>query len=213
MTAGPTREHIDPVRFISNASSGKMGYAIATEAARKGHEVILVSGPVCLSKPLNIDVVDVVSAKDMSDACHTFLDEGVDVFICAAAIADFTPIKKTTGKISSGDSHVISLKPGIKLVDEVSRRYPQVFTVGFKAEHHVSSDTLVERALGKLTGFGLDLIVGNDIGEHAFGSDSTEVVILSSGGVCRRVAGKKAEVARELLEEVESRLELPRRSV
>lgn len=181
VSAGPTQEAIDPVRFLSNRSSGKMGYAIAEAARDRGAEVILVTGPTALTPPTGVTVIPVTTAEDMSVAlCRHF--PSAEVVIMAAAVADFRPKYEASQKLKRQGRTALTLEleaaPDI-LAMLSAQRTSQVL-VGFAAE----TDQLVQHAKDKLIGKGLDLIVANDVtGEGAgFGSDNNAAVILSRTG-------------------------------
>ncbi|ABB32891.1 phosphopantothenoylcysteine decarboxylase/phosphopantothenate/cysteine ligase [Geobacter metallireducens RCH3] len=165
VTAGPTLEEIDPVRFISNHSSGKMGYSIARAARRRGAEVVLVAGPTCLDDPWGIETVHVCSAAEMRDAVMERVAAST-VIVKAAAVADYCPKSRAAGKIKkSADAMVLELEKNPDILAEVGRVKGDRVLVGFAAE---TSD-LVENARKKLTGKNLDLVVANDIGQPGAG--------------------------------------------
>ncbi|MCX6695205.1 MAG: hypothetical protein NTU61_02775 [Candidatus Altiarchaeota archaeon] len=177
ITLGPTQEPVDDVRFITNSSSGKMGVALAEDALRRGHEVILVCGPVNVETPKGAKVFKVRTAEEMTEKTLSLLN-GVDVLISTAAIADYTPEKKVEGKIKSGGRLVLKLKPTRKLVKEARGKFPKLFIVGFKAESGLDGSELVESARRKLEESKLDLIIANDLQKGIFGSDDTEAFII-----------------------------------
>ncbi|MBT1075609.1 bifunctional phosphopantothenoylcysteine decarboxylase/phosphopantothenate--cysteine ligase CoaBC [Geobacter grbiciae] len=165
VTAGPTLEEIDPVRFISNHSSGKMGYAIARAARRRGAEVVLVAGPTCLDDPWGIETVHVCSAAEMRDAVMERVAAST-VIVKAAAVADYCPKSRAAGKIKkSADAMVLELEKNPDILAEVGRVKGDRVLVGFAAE----TNDLVENARKKLTGKNLDLVVANDIGQPGAG--------------------------------------------
>ncbi|GLI40000.1 bifunctional phosphopantothenoylcysteine decarboxylase/phosphopantothenate--cysteine ligase CoaBC [Geobacter hydrogenophilus] len=165
VTAGPTLEEIDPVRFISNHSSGKMGYSIARAARRRGAEVVLVAGPTCLDDPWGIETVHVCSAAEMRDAVMERVAAST-VIVKAAAVADYRPKSRATGKIKkSADALVLELEKNPDILAEVGRMKGDRVLVGFAAE----TNDLVENARKKLTGKNLDLVVANDIGQAGAG--------------------------------------------
>jgi phosphopantothenoylcysteine decarboxylase/phosphopantothenate--cysteine ligase len=181
VSAGPTQEAIDPVRFISNRSSGKMGYAIAEAARDRGAEVVLVTGPTTLPLPPGVTVISVTTAKEMADAlCRHF--ESSSVVIMAAAVADFRPKKQAAQKLKKQGQTAFSLEletaPDI-LAMLSAQRTSQVL-VGFAAE----TEDVILHAKEKLIGKGLDLIVANDVTKEGagFGSDDNAAVILSRTG-------------------------------
>lgn len=170
ITAGPTVEPIDPVRYVSNYSSGKMGYAIAAQAQARGADVTLISGPTALQPPV-ANVINVLSASDMYEAASKEV-ENCDILIMAAAVADYTPDKKADQKIKKCESALrIDLKPTIDILKtvSVSKKQEQVF-VGFAAE----SEKLYEHAEKKLKAKKLDMIVANDISRCDIGFNSNE---------------------------------------
>lgn len=165
VTAGPTLEEIDPVRFVSNHSSGKMGYAIARAARRRGAEVVLVAGPTCLDDPWGIETVRVCSAAEMRDAVMERFTAST-VIVKAAAVADYRPRSRAAGKIKkSADALVLELEKNPDILAEVGSVKGDRVLVGFAAE----TGELVENARKKLTGKNLDLVVANDIGQPGAG--------------------------------------------
>lgn len=204
VTAGPTQEPIDSVRYITNASSGKMGFAVASEAKRRGHDVCLVCGPTPLPPPKGLRVIDVRTAEEMAEATVQELKKGCDVFVCAAAIADYTPEEVAEGKIKYGGRLTLALKPTRKLTKLVRDAFKDLFIVAFKAEYDVAEDALVAAAYGKLSAEGLDLIVANDIGKNRFGSDESDVLFVKASGVVGKAAGGKKAIARRLWDLIEA---------
>jgi phosphopantothenoylcysteine decarboxylase/phosphopantothenate--cysteine ligase len=202
ITAGPTQEPLDPVRYISNRSSGKMGYALAEAAAARGAKVILVSGPVSIGPPAGVEVVPVKTAVEMRDAVFARLDEA-DVVIKSAAVADFhlakvpeQKVKKTAARIS------MELDPTPDILSEVGRkkRAEQVL-VGFAAE----TENLASESKRKLESKNADLIVGNDVAAAGVGfeSDQNEVILVKKAGPVVKVPrASKREVADRILDEV-----------
>lgn len=176
ITAGPTVEAIDPVRFISNHSSGKMGYALAKMAATMGANVTLVSGPVSLQKPERVTVKPVISAAQMFNAVKESVD-GCDLFIGCAAIADYTPCDVSDQKIKKNESQMqLTLKRNSDILAWVASQTPRPFVVGFAAE----SQNLKEFAQKKLIDKNLDMICANDISDSSvgFNSDHNEIIVL-----------------------------------
>ena len=180
VTAGPTREAIDPVRFISNPSSGKMGYAIARAAEYRGARVILVSGPVELSDPLNASVERVRSAQQMADAVFSHLDE-VDIVIKAAAVGDYRPEQAAGHKIKKrGDRMSLNLVLNPDILKEIGRRKGRLFLVGFAAE----TQDLESNSLKKISQKNLDMIVGNLVSrpDSGFSTETNQAVFFYSDG-------------------------------
>ncbi len=159
ISAGPTREFIDPVRFLSNRSTGKMGYAIAAAAAGRGHETVLVSGPVSITPPESVRVINIVSALDMLSAIKSELEE-CDALVMCAAVADWRPKKCSELKLKKRNmSSILELVPNPDILSEIKPLKGERIFVGFAAE----TDNLEEEAQGKLSRKGLDLIVANDV--------------------------------------------------
>ncbi len=175
ITAGPTREPVDPVRFISNRSSGKMGFALAEQAARMGARVMLVSGPVSLVTPPGVQRVDVETAEQMHQAVHENI-AGVDIFVGAAAVSDYRVAQPADHKIKKTAEHLsLELVRNPDILASVSNLEPgkRPFTVGFAAE----TENLEDYARGKLSAKSLDLIAANLVGEgRAFDKDTNALV-------------------------------------
>lgn len=199
VTAGPTREAIDPVRFISNHSTGKMGYAIARGASLRGARVILVSGPVSLEPPLFAELVPVVSAEDMYNAVMKYKDEA-DIIVKSAAVADYTPIAASSEKIKkqSGDMR-IELKRTKDILKELgqSRRENQ-FICGFAME----TENLIENAVRKLESKNVDMIVANSLKTEGagFGTDTNVVTLITKNGKTELPLMSKTDVAMKILD-------------
>jgi phosphopantothenoylcysteine decarboxylase / phosphopantothenate---cysteine ligase len=181
VSAGPTQEPIDPVRFISNHSSGKMGYAIAEAARDRGAEVTLVTGPSSLMPPPGVTTVSVKTASEMTDALSRYFPTAT-VLIMAAAVADFRPKNQAAQKLKKqGKSELLlELEATPDILAMLSARRTSQIVVGFAAE----TEHVVSHAKDKLRGKGLDLIIANDVtqGGSGFGSDDNAVVILSAAG-------------------------------
>ena len=203
VTAGPTLEPIDPVRFFSNRSTGVFGYAIAQESARRGDEVTLVSGPTALKSPSGVRLIRVETAGEMERALNNRFPSA-DVLFMTAAVSDFKPVRISREKIRRGAGGlVVRLMPTRDIVSGLPRREGQQ-VVGFCLE----SSQWVDRARRKLQQKKLDWVVANSTGPVSpFGSGRTSVVILSSQGEQTRLMGKtKREIARRLLNLVEKRI-------
>lgn len=202
VTAGPTREELDPVRFLSNHSSGKMGYAIARAARDKGARVILISGPVGLTAPRQIALVRVTSADEMRQAVLQHA-EAADVIIKAAAVADYRPVVRSERKTKKGGNErmVIDLERNPDILAELGRAKGSRILVGFAAE----TDDLLANARQKLEGKNLDLIVANDITEEGagFDGDTNIVRLLTPDGKVESLPQMSKEaVASVLLDKV-----------
>ena len=202
VTAGPTREPIDPVRYISNRSSGKMGYAIARAAAAEGADVILVSGPVSIPEPAGVEVIRVQTAEEMHDATHRAIGDA-DIFVAAAAVADYRPVAVASQKIKKNDeSMCIELLRCPDILASVAALGSAPFTVGFAAE----TDNVLEYARGKLEKKKLDMIVANRVGaDCGFDRDDNAATALWSDGEMGFPTASKAELARDLIELIAER--------
>lgn len=199
VSAGPTQEAIDPVRFISNRSSGKMGYAIAEAARDRGADVILVSGPTALAMPTGVQMVSVTTAHEMADGLLRHFDWAT-VVIMAAAVADFRPRDQASQKIKKRQQGTLSLElePAQDILAMLSAQRTTQFLVGFAAE----TEDLMMHAKEKLVGKGLDLIVANDVTKDGagFGSDHNAAVILSRTGLQKELSlMTKRRLADEIL--------------
>lgn len=198
ITAGPTREAIDPVRYLSNHSSGKMGYALAEAAAEAGAKVTLVSGPVNLACPDHVQRIDVVSAQDMFDAV---MHEGAktDIFIGAAAVADFRVESVAENKIKKGqdDTSQIKLVENPDIIKSFAERYADAFVVGFAAE----TTNVVEYAKSKLERKKLNLIIANDVSDKRIGFNSADnaVVVIGKQTEQKIELQSKSSLARKLI--------------
>jgi phosphopantothenoylcysteine decarboxylase / phosphopantothenate---cysteine ligase len=205
VTAGPTREKIDPVRFISNHSTGKMGYALAEEAKKQGAEVILVSGPVQLSAPSGIELVNVESADEMYHAVLNYFDQA-DVVIKTAAVADYRPKITYDHKVKkqAGDSS-IELERTKDILLELGKRKKKQVLIGFAAE----TENVEEYARKKLSSKNADMIVANNVKTEGagFGTDTNIVTLFKkSGSVTEVPLMSKSAVAKKIIEEVTSLL-------
>jgi phosphopantothenoylcysteine decarboxylase/phosphopantothenate--cysteine ligase len=201
VTAGPTREPLDPVRYLSNRSSGKMGYALAEAAQRRGARTVLISGPTALEPPAGVEFVPVTTVAEMRDAVLAHWPEAT-IGIKSAAVADYRPRERAAQKIrKSVNELTVELEPTEDILSEIAAQKGSRLLVGFAAE---TEDT-VARAAGKLQAKGLDLIVANDVsnGSIGFDSDYNAVTILGRNGLERHLSRmRKSEVAQEILNEV-----------
>ena len=199
VNAGPTHEAIDPVRYIANRSTGKMGFAIAEAAARRGAEVTLVSGPCALATPAGVSRVDVESAAQMHDAMIAAFKDA-DAAICSAAVADYTPAAPADHKLKKSAEHldaIVLVETADILADLCARKGERV-VVGFAAE----TNDLLAHASEKLARKGADLIVANDVSrpESTFGADTNRVALVSAGGVEQLETLPLADVADAILD-------------
>ncbi len=196
ITAGPTRERIDPVRFISNRSSGKMGFAVAQAAREAGAEVVLVCGPVSLPTPPGVRRVDVESAADMLTAVLHEV-EGIDIFISTAAVADYRPAHAAEQKIKkTSDTLDISMERTVDVLATVAARPDRPFVVGFAAE----TESVEQHARAKLLKKNLDMIAANEVGhDKAFDCEDNQLVVLWRNGREELGRASKIALARELI--------------
>jgi phosphopantothenoylcysteine decarboxylase/phosphopantothenate--cysteine ligase len=204
ITAGPTREALDPVRYISNHSSGKMGYALARAAVDAGAVTTLVSGPVTLAEPDHVRVLRVESASQMLDQCLQLLPE-CDIFIGCAAVADYRPTVIEKRKIKKGPEEIsLQLVRNPDIVAAVAGSEHRPFTVGFAAE----TNDLLAHAREKMVRKGLDMIVANDVSDRSIGfnSDNNAATVLWADGEQELALAGKAVLARQIIELIARRL-------
>ncbi len=201
ITAGPTREAIDPVRFISNHSSGKQGYALAEAAVEAGASVTLVSGPTSLSPPERVNCIQVESAREMLAAvlAHT---SDADIFIGVAAVADYRPAAAAEQKMKKQDEAGMTLQlvQNPDILKTVAQQENRPFTVGFAAE----TEKLIEHATAKLHRKQLDMIIANNVANSdiGFNADDNETVIITTGTTVTLEKMSKASLARHLIQEI-----------
>jgi len=202
VTAGPTREAIDPVRYITNRSSGKMGYAIARAARDAGAKVILISGPVSLDEPAGVKRVCIETAEQMFAATHEHI-QGVDIFIAAAAVSDYRPESQQPNKIKKTKSAMqLNLVKSPDTLASVAKLADGPFTVGFAAE----TERVREYALGKLDNKKLDMIIANKVGpNHGFDNEDNAVEVFWRGGEQSFPTTTKSELARHLTQLIADR--------
>jgi len=199
ITAGPTREKIDPVRYITNRSSGRMGYAIAEAALRRGGRVLLVSGPTALTAPGAAEITRVESAEEMSQAALKLLPHS-SIVIKTAAVSDYRPKATATQKIKRTGSMSLELEPTADIVAEIARLRESQIVIGFAAE----TQNALENARKKLTSKSLDAIVVNDVSREGIGfdSDRNAVTIITHDEVIEVAETTKWDVAQRVLDEV-----------
>jgi phosphopantothenoylcysteine decarboxylase / phosphopantothenate---cysteine ligase len=199
ITAGPTREPIDPVRYISNRSSGKMGYAIAEAALAEGHDVTLISGPVNLEAPRDAQLISVLTSDEMFEAVHRHADR-YDICVLCAAVADYKPASVSPTKIKKRDEKFsLEVIPTRDILDSLGQQQDRQFIlVGFAAE----TDHVEENAMKKLREKNCDIIVANDVSSADSGmeSDMNEVTISFRNGEKEKISrAPKKIIARELV--------------
>jgi phosphopantothenoylcysteine decarboxylase / phosphopantothenate---cysteine ligase len=199
VTAGPTREKIDPVRYLTNRSSGRMGYAIAEAALRRGARVLLVSGPTAIAAPGAAELTTVETAEEMLAAVLKLLPQST-IVIKTAAVADFRPKRAAGQKIKRKGEMVLELEPTADILAEVARRKTSQVVVGFAAE----TENALENARKKLAAKSLDAIVVNDVSREGVGfdSDRNAVTIISQNEVVEVPETSKWEVAQRVLDQV-----------
>jgi phosphopantothenoylcysteine decarboxylase/phosphopantothenate--cysteine ligase len=204
VTAGPTREPIDPVRYISNRSSGKMGYAIAEAARRRGAKVTLVSGPTAITPPGGVALTRVTTAAEMHKAVMDALPSQ-QIVIKAAAVADFTPVSVADSKIKKRDEMTLALQKAPDILAEIGASSPRPFIVAFAAE----TDDLDSNAREKLVRKNADLIVANDVSDASIGFDSDQnaVTVIARDGTSTKIErAAKIVIANRILDLVVQRL-------
>jgi phosphopantothenoylcysteine decarboxylase/phosphopantothenate--cysteine ligase len=198
ITAGPTREPLDPVRYLSNRSSGKMGYAMAEAAIDAGHEVILISGPVDIDRPRGAAVIPISTSDQMLDAVHQQA-RNCDVLVMCAAVADYKPANVSKSKIKKRDASLsLELIPTRDILASLPKQDRQYVVVGFAAE----TENVEANAQKKLQEKHCDVVVANDVSRADSGmeSDENEVTILFRGGEIKKLSrAPKKIVARELI--------------
>jgi phosphopantothenoylcysteine decarboxylase/phosphopantothenate--cysteine ligase len=205
VSAGPTREAIDPVRFVSNRSSGKMGFALAKAAADAGAEVTLIAGPVNLPTPPRVERIDVETTQQMCDEALARIGD-MDIYVGAAAISDYRPRQVATQKIKkSADTFTLEMIKSPDLLASVAALEKGPFTVGFAAE----TEKLEQHATDKLNRKKLNMIVANLVGENlCFDADDNEVIVLWQDGRHPMPKLSKQELARQLVDVVATRYRL-----
>jgi phosphopantothenoylcysteine decarboxylase/phosphopantothenate--cysteine ligase len=197
ITAGPTREKIDPVRYLSNRSSGRMGHALAEAAIRRGARVLLVTGPTALPPPSAAEVIQVESADEMRDAVLKLLPEA-SIVIKAAAVGDYTIINPADQKVKRTGPMTLELSPTADILGEIARRKNSQIVIGFAAE----TQSVIENARKKLVSKSLDAIVANDVSRKGTGFDSERnaVTILTADETISVPETSKWEVAQRVLD-------------
>ena len=199
VTAGPTWEAMDPVRGLTNKSTGKMGYAVAHAAAEAGAEVILVSGPTALPDPERVQTIRVTSAQEMHDAVHTHV-RGADIFISVAAVADYRPAQAAEQKIKKGAERLaLELVKNPDILASVAALERRPFTVGFAAE----TEDVEQNARKKLIEKRLDLVCANRVGDGlGFGADTNSLLLVDAASVTELPATPKDQLARALVQHI-----------
>jgi phosphopantothenoylcysteine decarboxylase/phosphopantothenate--cysteine ligase len=199
VTAGPTVEHLDPIKILTNRSSGKMGIALAEEARRRGAEVVLIYGPGTEEPPEGIKVLRVESTAEMKQKTEEEMSKGADFVFFAAAPQDFTFERAFEKKLRWGQTIEVRLVPAPRVAERARELLPKAVLVAFKAEHGVTEEELVRAGREKL-GEGFDLVVANDVSKGGMGSDYNEVVLISRSGE-KKMSGSKKDLAKAIVEE------------
>jgi len=199
ITAGPTREQIDPVRYISNNSSGKMGYALADAAIEEGADVILISGPVSLRSNPKAKLISINSADELLNEAYKAI-ESSDIFISCAAVADYKPLNTHDNKIKKNKDEIldITLTKNPDILSSISEKYPDKFIVGFAAE----TENVEDNAKDKLINKNLNMIVANDVSDTSIGfdSDNNEVMIITQNKSILAKKDSKLNIARNIID-------------
>ena len=199
ITAGPTREQIDPVRYISNNSSGKMGYALADAAIEEGAEVILISGPVSLRSNPKAKLISINSADELLNEAYKAM-ESSDIFISCAAVADYKPLNTHDNKIKKNKDEMldITLTKNPDILSSISKKHPDKFIVGFAAE----TENVEDNAKDKLINKKLNMIIANDVSDTSIGfdSDNNEVMIITQNKSILAKKDSKLNIARNIID-------------
>ncbi len=199
ITAGPTREQIDPVRYISNNSSGKMGYALADAAIEEGADVILISGPVSLRPNPKAKLISINSADELLNEAYKAI-ESSDIFISCAAVADYKPLNTHDNKIKKNKDEIldITLTKNPDILSSISKKHPDKFIVGFAAE----TENVEDNAKDKLINKNLNMIVANDVSDTSIGfdSDNNEVMIITQNKSILAEKDSKLNIARNIID-------------
>lgn len=212
ITAGPTREAVDPVRYITNHSSGKMGFAIAEAFRELGADVCIIAGPVSLVAHQDIQRVDVQSAQDMYDAALNEQSKGFDIFVGAAAVADYRPVNTAAQKMKKNDQNlVIELQENPDIIAAIANGdNAQRYIVGFAAE----TNDVVHYAESKLRRKGLDLVIANDVSDTAIGfnSDDNQVTLVDQQGCEALPKATKKKLSKELAQRIYNKFDQKRQN-
>ena len=209
ITAGPTIEYIDPIRIITNQSSGKTGVLLASELISSGAKVTLVYGPGIEKPPKGAKIIKISTSKEMFNVVKKEMNKEFDIVIMAAAVSDYTPENISKNKIKSTKNKIkISLKKTPKIIDQIKKYQKNVFLVGFKAEANLSKKELITLAKKKMNESSADMIVTNDIGSIRYrkNPESNEVLIINSHKVISSGWIKKEKIAKFIRKEIEQQL-------
>lgn len=202
---GGTYEPIDPIRGISNKSSGKMGLELAKEAYIRGADLTLVVAKCDVKIPSIFNTINVETTSEMNATVKSLIHD-YDIFIATAAISDFEPIEMKTHKINSSINLSLDFKPVEKIIGQIKNINPNVFLVGFKAQFNITEDDLIDCAKKQIKTAGSDLVVANDLSHEGcgFGSDKNEVVIVRDDGTYNKInLSSKSVLASIIFDEIE----------
>ena len=202
ISLGGTYEAIDPIRGISNKSSGKMGLALAKEAYKRGAKLKLISGNIDVDLPKSLDTIFTESSKEMNEKTKELASK-YDIFIATAAVSDFAPIEKENSKISSSFDLSLKFKPTEKIIKQIKDINPKIFLVGFKAEYGISDDEMIKLAKEQIKTVGTDLVVANDVSVKGcgFGSDNNEVILIDDD-IFKIEISSKDEIAKVIFDRI-----------
>jgi len=208
ITAGPTIEYIDPVRVITNQSTGKTGVLLASELVSAGAKVTFIYGPGKELPPKGVRLIRVETGQEMFDAVKKEMKQKFDIVILAAAVSDYTSEKPSKTKIKSDQNKItLKLKRVPKIIDEVKKIQKNVFLVGFKAETNLSKEKLIREAKQKLKESNADLIIANDIGtKYKKNSNYNNVILVNSRNTVQSGWKKKSEISKFIRKEIENRV-------
>ena len=209
ITAGPTIEHIDPIRIITNQSSGKTGVMLASELISSGAKVTLVYGPGIEKPPNGAKIIRIFTSKEMFNVVKKEMSKKFDIVIMAAAVSDYTLENTSKNKIKSTKNKIkISLKKTPKIIDQIKKYQKNIFLVGFKAETNLSKKELITLAKKKMNESSADMIVANDVGSIRYrkNPESNEVLIINSHKVISSGWMKKEKIAKFIRKEIEQQL-------
>ncbi len=209
MTAGPTIEHIDPIRVITNQSSGKTGISLASELISAGAKVTLIYGPGEEKPPKGAKIINVLSSKEMHVAVKTELRKKFDIVIMAAAVSDYVPSVRSKKKIKSSSSSMsIRLEKTPKIIDQIKKYQKDLFLVGFKAETNLTKTQLIKSAEKKLKEASADMIIANDIGASRYRKNpqNNQIIIISSGKNIVSKWTNKEKISKLIKKEIENKI-------
>jgi phosphopantothenoylcysteine decarboxylase/phosphopantothenate--cysteine ligase len=209
ITAGPTIEYIDPIRVITNQSSGKTGVLLASELISSGAKVTLIYGPGIEKPPKGAKIIKIFTSKEMFDAVKKEMSKNFDIVIMAAAVSDYTPVNHSKNKLKSNMNQIeITLKKTPKIIDQIKKIQKNVFLVGFKAETDISKKELIKVAKIKMNESAADMIVANDVGSVRYkkNPENNRILIIDSHQVISYGWTKKEKIVKFIRKEIEKRL-------